>query len=332
MNFLWKKGLIVTKRLQTANIFLVRVMPDMAEIQEIDLLPTYAPFFKDENIAYGEGDEVWLLTTEDFTVGYIFGGFQNPRGGAFGPLLNLVNESEDKAGFPKSNPSDISIRSVGGRSIFFENVETGTCGQIFNSKITHLYGPNGESYLSYPHYSISTNSLGDMRATGRNVVEQFKDIVSSSSSLKEITGSKETESAGPIVSRAGGPIKEVTASYKEEAVAGDSQELVAKKKKETYGLGLDTTVVAGGHKEKVLVGNFSLTVVAGKIELTSSAGIHLRSPHVSIKTAKLDLSSPLFNTPKGGVVVPSGSGGLCALPFCLLTGAPHVGSTQIGGI
>lgn len=332
MNFTWKKGLIVGKRLTSNNLFLVRVMPDMVDIQETELLPLYPSFFKDDVPAYSKDDEVWLLVSDDFSIGYVVGGYTNPKGGVIQPILDLIKEAEKKANFTESNPSDITIKNVGGRSIFFENIVTGQCGQIFNSKVIHLYGAEGESYIAYPHHSIITNSAGDITVSGRNVVETYKDMTTTTSSSKEISGSKEVDTTGPIINRAGGHIKNVTASYKDEAVAGDSNELVAKKKKETYGLGQDTTIVAGGHSEKILVGNFSLTVVAGKISLTSSAGISLVSTSIDIKAGKLSLSSPLFSTPKGGVVIPSGSGGLCSLPFCLLTGAPHAGSTQLGGL
>ncbi len=332
MQFELKKGIVLTKRLNTANLFLVRVMPDMVDIQETELLPTYPMFFKEDNITFAENTEVWVLVSDDFHVGYILGGYVNTKGGTISPLLTLINEAEEKANFTISSPSDISIRSIGGRSILFENIVTGQSGQIFNSKVTHIYSAEGDAYMSYPHTSLRVTKEGDIQLKGRNRVEDLQEIQTKSSSSKEETGLKTVDSVGPIVERASGHIKSVTASYREEATAGDSNELVAKKKKETYGLGQDTTIVAGGHAEKILVGNFTLTVVAGKIELNATAGIHLKSTHISIKALKLDVSSPLFQAPKGGAVIPVGNGPFCALPFCLLTGAPHAGNLQIGGV
>lgn len=51
----------------------VRILPDMADIQEENLLPWYPPFFKDE-ITFTRADElVWVITNEEFSIGFILG-------------------------------------------------------------------------------------------------------------------------------------------------------------------------------------------------------------------------------------------------------------------
>lgn len=58
----------------------VRIMPHMADIAEIDALPYYPPFFKNqvivaktEQINKEEAEFVWVAALPDFTVGFVLG-------------------------------------------------------------------------------------------------------------------------------------------------------------------------------------------------------------------------------------------------------------------
>lgn len=50
----------------------VRILPHMKDV-DMELLPKYPPFFRDEMITGNVGDLVWCICSKDFSVGYVLG-------------------------------------------------------------------------------------------------------------------------------------------------------------------------------------------------------------------------------------------------------------------
>ena len=103
------------------NRFLVRILPDMADIKETDNLPDYPCFFSTEQFAYAQGDVVWVLCDEDFQIGYILGPCEPSIGSGYEPFLRRINDVEKMAQLPLSAPENLTFTQIMDVALDFYN-------------------------------------------------------------------------------------------------------------------------------------------------------------------------------------------------------------------
>lgn len=332
MKYELKEAEIITERESAnVNVFRVRVLPDMKDIKETNLLPRFPNFFIQTNTGYSTDDKVWVLTNDDFTIGFILGLSQPAAGESLTSFIQLINNAENSAKFPTTGVNQIIIERVGGKSFSYTNKDTGQFGTIYQNRLVQLVSQDGDIWLQNPSTVITVTSKGDINIVGTSKSEQYSaDVNLKAAQSFEDLSSKRIETSGSNVVTASGNIQSVTSASRMEHTAGDSEEFVAKSKKQSYGLGRDTKIVAGGDQETILTGDYQITVVLGKITLTAVAGISITTVGpLDITALSTTLKSPITTFPSG-LVAPTGAGGFCALPVCAFTGIPHVGNTLVG--
>lgn len=330
MEYLLKKGVVIEGRLTTTgSLNKVRVLPEMGEIAETDLLPLYPNFFAQNHTQYSAGDMVWVVCNEDFNIGFIVGLMQPPAGDDVATLIGRVNVAEVEAGFPQSGYNELSILKLGGKSITFENNVNGQSGTVYSTGVTILVSKDGAIWISNPKSYLTMTVDGDYKLVGKKKYEKTVSEMKDTGQSIERVAEKRIESGGTFVVSASGDMNMTTASNSSMYSTGEASELVGKKKSETYGTGQETKIASGGHTETVLLGDYTLTVGAGGISFTSGTGIKLTSlGPIELTSTMIDLKAPTIKVPMG--VVAPGSGPFCALPFCLYSGAPHSGNISVG--
>lgn len=351
MTFALKIGVIVSPRgpsseqdlrlTSNRGLFQIRILPDMEEIEETDLLPWYPNFFANIFKAYAVGDVVWVLSSEDYQVGYILGWAEPPAGESIVDMLSIINTIEEEAKLEKSTQTSLSIEEVSGEMIRFRNIHTGLVGIIYNSYTYYLISPRGDIYVKNPFFKGIINNQGEISLQGTSKKETYTSSEITTVDSIENTTSKVLNISNTSKESVGGSKQITIGSNYTEYIAGESSLLTAKTKKETIGLGEETKIIAGGQTTQILSGNFTLTAALGNISLTTAVGtITITSTgevsfnstsKISLRAPLIELLSPLIKFPAGASVVnPSTSGPFCALPNCLFTGAPHTGNIHTG--
>ena len=347
MNYQLKQALIVSSRDITredhpTNTFQCRVIPDMEDIAETDLLPYYANFFGGEDSVYKKDDVVWALTTEDFQIGFILGYAQPVTGTNLRSILDEINEAEESAGYRKSSFSDLHITKMAGTSISFSNRETGQSGVIYPTRVVYLYGADGSFWVKNPGYVMYISANGDLRAEGTTRSETFSGKVElNAPTIEENTSGKYTNVTGSMKENISGSHQMVVAGNDSEYISGKKNTLIAQGKEETIGLEGETkNIVAGGSKTNIAAGSYSVTVLAGTASITTAAGVITltggggvtitSAVNISLNAPSLFLNTALLRFPSGVTAPSPVPGPAWALPFCLLTGVPHSGSITVG--
>jgi hypothetical protein len=332
MKYELKQAEIVLEReSDNLNVFMVRILPDMKDILETDLLPRFPNFFAKTNIAYSTDDNVWVLTNEDFTMGFILGLSQPAAGESLTSFIQLVNNAENSASFPTTAINEMIIERVGGKSFSYTNKNTGQFGTIYQNRLVQLVSQDGDIWLQNPSTIITITAKGDINIIGTSKTEEYgADVNLKAAQSFEDLASKRVETSGSNVTSASGNIQSVTSASRMDHTAGDSEEFVAKVKKESYGLGKDTKIVSGGDQETILTGDFQITVALGQITMTATAGMNLTTlGSLSLTALSTTLVSPTTTFPSG-LVAPTGAGPFCAIPVCPFSGIPHLGNVAIG--
>jgi len=325
MKFNLKKGLIAQAQnySATGNSWPVRVIPDLNDIEDTTLLPLYPNFFYAFNFTYAPNDTVWVLCSDDYETGFILGRDQPPTSGI--PVdteMSQIQDLETTLGVSNSSASDITILRFSNASFHFENSVTGTSGIIYNTGASTIFGSDG-SWLFKPTtasdankggFSVQGDSQGSVTIQGRVQSETWSSenkVVKGSSA--ERVGEKVLKSDQGVLLSASGKMSLISGTQ-DIGVTGDRQALIVGKDSEAIGTGKEVNVATGEYK---------ITVAVGGITLQSSAPLSLTS------ATAINITAPLVKTP-AGFVAPTGSGGLCGLPFCLFTGAPQTGNVLTG--
>jgi hypothetical protein len=301
MNFQFKQGVVVaTRTLDIGTLYGIRVVPDMANIAETDLLPFYPNFFKHDHTAHQIDDTVWLLTNDDFHVGFILGQAQSASGDDISTFIQTINEAEQAAGLELSAYNQLDVIQYAGVSITFTNVVNGQIGTIYNNKTIIIYGADGSSWYSNPNLTIIASPFGDLSIQGNSKTEQFKDnTITTTNDSVETVGTKRIDSDGKMILTTGGTFEKHVSSSNTEYVGGDSNVNILGAKTENIVGGLlggeKRNIVAGGSTTTVLEGDYNITVGAGAINLTSALPININSTEVSINTALLNLNGEIVN-------------------------------------
>lgn len=320
------------------NQYLCRILPDMQDILETNLLPYYPSFLRTHIEAYENEDIVWTLHTEDFQIGYVIGLSESAKGRDLKPLLEQINEVETKFKLSPSDIKNISFNIAKGAYLDYCNNLTGVSGRINKSGSTLLFGEDGNIYITSLASSIMLEENGDININNVNEThETDKRFIVNANEITEISKTRIINSESKI-DTVSGDSKRTVMGNNEEAFAKNSTQYFLSKKKEIIGLGSEKQVMTGGESIKILQGDYEILLALGKINLTSTLGISITAGAslkivsagpIDITSSALNIKSPLIKFPSG-VSAPSGSGPFCALPVCLFTGAPHVGNVFAG--
>ena len=318
MTFQLKIGNIVSGRsLAQGNTFQVRVLPDMELIAETDLLPWFPNFTSSLEISYKVRDTVWCLVNEDYTVGFILERTQPPAGSDILTVMGSINKAEKKAGYSDyllSSYGELTITRFSGKSFAFSNETKGTSGIFYTDKTVYIFGADGSFWMQSPFMSQSVDAKGSMVFTLNK--DLTKNVQSETSNVKgnslESVATKDIDASGNIRVHSGGAL----------TLGGNTITETSYGKSITVS-GLKSETIAAGETKTILAGGSTTTIGGGAFTLSVALGA------VTISAPIITLNSPLIKLPSGNVF-PTGTGGLCALPFCLFSGAPHVGVALTG--
>jgi len=326
------------RTIKVGNSFQVRIIPEMEGIFEADLLPYYPNFITGIETAYTAGEKVWCLTNEDFTVGFILGRAQPPKGSDIQGPLSMINKAEAGLYYSSDplNPSnsvvkfpstssfnEITITRFSGTSFSFTNEKLGHSGTWYKSNCLMMYGADGSFWMQTPNMTQVIDAMGNsnMVMSGSNNVTSLNETTVTSGESREKVGSKYIDSDSNITLNSGGAVA-VAGSSITESVTGNKESLVTGTYKQT--LGTDNKVVAD-------LTNASTHTYASGMTLNSPL-LNIRSATVSISGGSVTITGPVtvlgpVTMPGAvGLAAPTGSGGFCALPVCLFAGVPHIGT------
>lgn len=249
------------------GIFGTFKVPDLNSevVIEFPFEDPYAPFYGGSWESTNTHDG---LFNEDYPNSY---GYRDSQNTWF-----KVNKSKQYAEFKHTSGSrfrmnkdgSIEIRSKKGINFLSEDGKTSLNFDLENGSI---------SLAPKEDYNISGNKTN----ITSNEVNINTGLIS-----ERITGSKESKIDGGCKVVVGGSNSESILSGKAVSVGGDSSTLIAGKSSETLGLGKKKVVVLGDDETKIMVGNFIVDVIAGKINISTLAG----SATIGNAIAKLEIS------------------------------------------
>lgn len=334
MKYEFKLAIIVKSRsVDTGNLFQVRIVPDMIDIQETDLLPYFPNFFAEKDIAYQQDDTIWVITDEKFHGGFILGLAQPRYGTDISGFIQTINEAEVNAygsTMPISGYDELTVLQVAGTTISFVNEIKGHSGTVYNNKTVTLYGSDGSIWVNNPGYSMSVSPDGDLRQQGKTKSETWQSISigtqnSPVSSSNEYAHDKRIETSGMITLSAGGSHQRITGGNLADHTIGDVDVLTVGKKTESIGQGdskrivlgdSNTDILAGNQTVSVLVGNITFTAVAGNVSIFSGAPLSISS------ATSVAISAPEINITAGAVMTIANSTGLITIDSPLPVSVP----------
>lgn len=329
MKYEFKLAVIVkTRSVDTGNLFQVRIVPDMADIAETDLLPYFPNFFGEKDIAYQIDDTVWVITDERFHGGFILGLSQPRYGSDISGFIQTINEAEVNAygsTTPISGYDELTILQIAGTTITFFNESKGHSGTIYNNKTVNLYGSDGSIWVNNPGYNMSISPDGEMREQGKTKGETWQEVTINSSSSNEKIHDKRIEAAGMITLNAGGSQQIITGGNLSEHTIGNVDKLTAGKKHEQIGQGENKTIVLGDSDTEITAGNQTTTVVLGNITLTALVGSIAIFSGASLSissTTSVAISAPEINITAGVVMTIANSTGLITIDSPLPVAIP----------
>ncbi len=329
MDYSFKQAIIVKPRsVDTGNLFQVRIVPDMIDIQETDLLPYFPNFFAEKDIAYQIDDTVWVITDPKFHGGFILGIAQPRYGTDISGFIQTINEAEVNAygsTMPISGYDELTVLQVAGTTISFVNEIKGHSGTVYNNKTVNLYGSDGSIWVNNPGYSMSVSPDGDKRMQGKTKSETWQSVEVDTSSSLEKAHDKRIETSGMMTINAGGSHQRITGGNLADHTIRDVDVLTGGKKTESIGQGdskrvvlgdSSTDILAGNQTVSVLVGNITFTAVAGSVSIFSGAPLSISS------ATSVAISAPEINITAGVVMTIANSTGLITIDSPLPVAVP----------
>jgi hypothetical protein len=349
MDYLLKLGVVVDSRhlkdesgthpLYGPNYFQVKVLPDMNDIEDKEdngdyLLPRYPNFFKNNDICYQPGDPVWLVCDDDYHVGFILGPAQPPAGDDLKYFIQIINKAETGAGYAEiSAINELTIQKLSNTYISFNNVATGMSGQIYNTFIVYIYGSDGSIYSTNGTYSMTITADGNITVNGKTETKHLDgDMLITGNAVQFGLGSDGNRISSMLIDttnqidlQAGGSFEMTAGGNSSMRTVMDADTVIGKTLKETIGLGAKRNVSAGGDKETVGLGDYTISVLGGSITLACSAPLTIASVlSISMVTPILNLSQcDSIQLPATlGVGFESGAGSVSVpIPVMLGTGS-----------
>lgn len=329
-DYILKRAIIEGSRdVTSGSSFPCRVIPDMVDIKEdITMLPYFSPFFMSDQQAYSEGDVVWLLTTDDFQVGYILGFAESPTGSTIGPVITFINDIEESLGLGKSSVYDLTFTRRQDDLIDFCNRSNKQSGRIYATGIVYVYGADGSLHMKSANNSVDISAAGEMTISGKLLKEKVNTEEIEAVKYTETLGSKESTVTGSSTENVSGNKYLSVVGSQDVKVLGNDSKTVTGKAKEILLQGQDTVVVAGGDTKNIAAGNFAISVGAGTATITTLLG----SITLSAVAGGINLlcggSIRLIST--GITVSPlpviPGIGPFNCLPMCPIAMVPHSGN------
>jgi hypothetical protein len=309
----------------------------MAEIREsIDMLPSFPPFLSTDQEVYSQGDIVWILTTDDFQVGYILGFAESPNGSSISAVVQYINGVEESFSLETSSIYDLSFTRRKDDTIDFYNRKTTQSGRIFPNGVTYVYGADGSMYARNGKAEFSVTSNGDVSISGQLLTEKAETKKVEIQKYEETLASKTSDIAGPSVENVSGKKTTNVAGSEESRVIGDVSSLIVGKESEVIANGRNTNIAFGGDTEILGAGNYLLTVVGGSATITTPLG----SINLVAGTGTINLvtaggislaTAGVINLVGRGLVAPPlpvipGLGPFNCLPMCPIAMVPHSGN------
>jgi len=323
------------------NNYACRILPDMQDFTVIDQLPRFPNFFKNTQSAYNVGDYVWVLTVEDFQVGFILGPAEITDGSReVVNAISLIQEAETNAGFKLSRYNNLSFIVKANDAIEFTDKALGISGMVYSNKLVMMHDSDGTLVVQNRKMKINFTNKGEMIVTGTLGDFEVDSMTINSGSHTETHESYDSKTHGSVGVRAGGTYQVTASGDMSMATLAARNDFTTTTKTEVIGLGEVKTIVAGGSATTVTAGAYALTVAAGALALTAGAGvvtitaggaITLTAPAITVSTSALYVTSNFLKFPNGATTPNAGGPGpFCGLPFCLFTGVPHTAAVFAG--
>ena len=289
------------------NYYQVRVLPDMNDIEDVDpesgdlILPRYPAFFADDHHAYKPGETVWIVCDDDYHVGFIVGLASNPAGEPIARHVQMLNQAEQAAGLAPSGLNEVTINKVSEHCLTFVNESTGTVTQMYNTKTIYVYGADGSINITNGNlFNAVISPQGEISINGKSLTAIFDGDynVKAVESLEDLA-SKNIETTAGFRVHTGGEIILSSGGNTLMRSAGDEEHVIVGHSNTTVGGGVSRTVllptVGVGIDDKVVAGDYNITVGAGFIKIVGGLGIKISSP------VGITLTAPFVNITETGV-------------------------------
>ncbi len=308
------------------NRFPVRILPDMADIQEKENLPDYPCFFSTEQYAYTEGDVVWAICDEDFQIGYILGPCEPSIGSGYEPFLRRINDVEKQAQLPMSAPENLTFTQIMDVALDFYNRANKQCGRILTNGAVIIYGFDGSIYVQNPQANIMFTKEGNVSIKAKALSQEITNMDVHATEVKEAFNTLATTVDGNAKVSVGGTYQIISGANRTESTLGTHDITTIGKKRETIGQGERKRIVTGGSSTLALAGNIESKALLGSVN-SEGVEINLTGGTVTILGGVINLKGQVIQAPAGSVLPSFIPGPFCALPVCPVTGLPHSGST-----
>ena len=272
------------------NVFQVRIMPDMANIKDIDpasgfyKLPWYPNFFGDSHNAYKENDLVWLYIDEDYHVGFIIGYAQSAGGGDIGSLAITINQAELNAGFkPQSGIDELTIQKLDEKSLIAVNRTNGRVIQVYNNRTVYIFGEDGSMYgTNKTSFIVKVSAKGDISYTGASKKEDYDgDVKVAGNNYSSSFHSIKEDAVNGINLHAGGGVQVTSGGNMNHNSIG-TQTNTAFSMTNTSATGINNTVGLGLFNNTVMAGAYTITAIGGIVSIASALTISIAAPFINL--------------------------------------------------
>jgi hypothetical protein len=173
----------------------------------------------------------------------------------------------------------------------------------------------GRAYVNIPRAIKDTSHLHDsleLDTDGRCVFKIGKDTLRGESVNSDLQGG--------IVSHVG---KTVALQHSYKATLDGGVEVNVGRTATGYSI-----KISGSGKMDITVDGDANITSRGNVNIKALAKVSVEATNVEVKGVNVKITGGTLTT--NGNVPPTGTGPYCALPVCILTGAPHVGTTVVG--
>ena len=300
MDYLLKMGIITHGRTippvnpspfqpTSNNVFQVRIMPDMANIWDIEdssgyyKLPWYPNFFADSHNAYREGDLVWLFIDDDYHVGFIIGYAQSAGGHDISSLAAIIGQAEVSAGYKQSGIDELTIQKLDEKSITAINRNNGRVIQVYNNRTVYIFGEDGSMYgTNKTSFQVRISATGDISYTGASKKEDYTgDVSINGNNYSESFHTIKSDSVSGMKLHAGGSFSATSGGNMTHSSIG-TQTNTAFGMVNTSATGISNTVGLGTFNNTVIVGAYTITAIGGVVNIASAITVSIEAPFINL--------------------------------------------------
>lgn len=303
MNLVFKLGIIEKGRTiapdnptplqpRSSSCFQVRVLPEMANIEDTDplsgekILPWYPNFFGDSLTSYDVGELVWIAVEETtFRTGFVLGYAQSVKGNDITTFAQRINWAERVAGIDDDKLSgigELAIQKIDNKCLTCVNRTNGRVINIYNNKIIYLFNEDGSIFTTNGStYSAVITPEGDITFTGKSKTETIKGEVKETGgkNSENYTSKKISTSGGMSINAGGGYQLSSGGKMNINSVGGITT--VGSKISNTSAFSTENTVGLGTYSTTVGAGIYQITVIAGVVNITAPM-ISMEAPVINL--------------------------------------------------